>query len=167
MGSPLSCLTRPRTLRGASARQPGEPALWDDGTASFDFLVTTMTGHLAWCSTACDVEPRSRPAKPPRPREPTTTRSAAVENSVSSSAPVPSRTIRRTFCPGKSCRTRSTNDVEALGDVREDGLVVDSGREPGEHARSRTHGDTGDGDELAVPDLLLAQGCTDGALGGR
>src|SRR5690625_7580432 len=33
-------------------------------------VVTTMTGHTAWLSTVCEVEPSSMPAKPPRPRDP-------------------------------------------------------------------------------------------------
>ena len=56
---------------------------------------TTMIGHALWCSSAWEVEPRSIPAKPPRPRVPTTTRSTAVENSARRAAPVPSRAWRR------------------------------------------------------------------------
>src|SRR5690625_7701326 len=58
-------------------------------------VVTTMTGHTAWLSTVCEVEPSSMPAKPPRPRDPTTMRSTAVENSVRRLAPVPTRTEER------------------------------------------------------------------------
>ena len=50
----------------------------------------TSTGHEAWDRTAWLVEPSRSPEKPPRPREPTTTRSTAVENSARSSAGLPS-----------------------------------------------------------------------------
>ena len=70
-----------------------------------------MTALAEWCRTAWLVEPRSRPVKPPRPREPTTMRSVAVENSVSSAAPVPSRAWRLTCTPGRSINARSTTTL--------------------------------------------------------
>ena len=45
----------------------------------------TQGGYTAWL-----VEPSSKPAKPPRPRDPTTSRSTAVENSVMSAEAFPS-----------------------------------------------------------------------------
>src|SRR5690606_26446102 len=66
-----------------------------------------MTGHTAWWSTAWLVEPSSSPAKPPRPRDPTTTRSTAVENSASRAAALPSRAcwLIRTSRPATACST--------------------------------------------------------------
>src|SRR5690606_16656808 len=39
---------------------------------------TTATGQVTWCSTPWLTEPNTAEAKPPSPREPTTTRSAAA-----------------------------------------------------------------------------------------
>src|SRR5690625_132403 len=47
---------------------------------------TTMTGHLASRSTLALVEPSSSEAKPPRPREPTTTSCAPTDRLISACA---------------------------------------------------------------------------------
>ena len=52
---------------------------------------TTNTGQAACAKMDCEVEPISAPVKPPPPRVPTTTRSTAVENSVSNAAGFPSK----------------------------------------------------------------------------
>ena len=52
---------------------------------------TTSTGQAACAKMDCEVEPISAPVKPPPPRVPTTTRSTAVENSVSNAAGFPSK----------------------------------------------------------------------------
>lgn len=52
---------------------------------------TTSTGQAACAKMDCEVDPISAPANPPPPRVPTTTRSTAVENSVSNAAGLPSK----------------------------------------------------------------------------
>lgn len=52
---------------------------------------TTSTGQAACAKMDCEVDPISAPANPPPPRVPTTTRSTAVENSVSNAAGFPSK----------------------------------------------------------------------------
>src|SRR5665647_1196912 len=93
--------TATRLLATATRYEGGpQPSREGDHSSSRAFVVTTITGQVEWCSTAWLVEPSSRPANPPRPRDPTTMRSTALENSVSSWAPVPSSTWRRTCRSG-------------------------------------------------------------------
>lgn len=51
---------------------------------------TTIVAQAVVESTVCEVDPRSRPANPPRPRVPITTRSTSWENSARTSAGLPS-----------------------------------------------------------------------------
>ncbi|TCM50576.1 ABC transporter family protein [Kribbella sp. VKM Ac-2568] len=71
---------RARALRGRAAggcvRSAAPPACCLSGAAQRIGQRTMATGQGAWCRTCWPVEPSSRPVKPPRPREPTTTRSA-------------------------------------------------------------------------------------------
>src|SRR5262249_10577675 len=53
---------------------------------------STTTGHSPWVATWALTEPVSRPANPPRPREPTTTRQARVDSSTSAAAAPPTTT---------------------------------------------------------------------------
>ena len=63
---------------------------------------TTTTGHGAWSTTCWLTDPSSRPLKPPRPREPTTTRSASEHCSSTAVAPLPTAATGSTSIPSSS-----------------------------------------------------------------
>lgn len=50
---------------------------------------TTTTGQAAWATRCWLTEPSSMPANPPWPRDPTTSRSALPDNSISTLAGFP------------------------------------------------------------------------------
>ena len=65
---------------------------------------TMTTGHGAWCAHCWLTEPRSNPAKPPRPREPTTRRSAPCAISTSRTAAEPLSNRASWSVPSRSAR---------------------------------------------------------------
>src|SRR5690606_1702647 len=79
---------------------------------------TITAGHGACAATAWATEPNSIERKPPRPREPTTTRSAVSARSSSDWAAPPSTSIGTTVAPSvaptasTACWSRSSASAE-------------------------------------------------------
>src|SRR5699024_4416657 len=79
-------------------------------------LPTTRVGQWAWAGRAVETEPRRRPRKPPRPRAPTMTSSAA-ELSVTSTPAASPDSVRKLVSPGRS-RRRSAASASVLSASR-------------------------------------------------
>ena len=77
------CLERER--HGPLARGPSTPTTTasDRTMRSGSGPRTTTIGHAAWAASVTATGPISRPAKPPRPRSPSTTSSARVDSACS------------------------------------------------------------------------------------
>ncbi|RAJ61407.1 hypothetical protein K376_02258 [Streptomyces sp. PsTaAH-130] len=87
-----------RTARGTTVTVAPPP--YRPGAPAHPCVGTAITGQRAWCSTPWLTEPSSMPAKPPRPRVPTTRPSACSAASVSTCTGWPATTSWRRSTSG-------------------------------------------------------------------
>src|SRR5665811_1409663 len=103
-----------RTSLGPVAHAHACVVLSAAGAGSFEGSRTTTTVLVAWRTSFSLTDPSVRPRKPPRPRAPTTSKSACTEVSSNRCAGLPCTAWHETLTVGKSRRSGATSASNAL-----------------------------------------------------